>query len=54
LHEKNIINFKQLPPAKRRNTVFLQANAYGKPVIGGNAGGVPSAIKKRLQWDVGR
>jgi phosphatidylinositol alpha-1,6-mannosyltransferase len=25
--------------------VFLEANACGKPVIGGNAGGVPSAIK---------
>lgn len=25
--------------------VFLEANACGKPVIGGKAGGVPSAIK---------
>jgi phosphatidylinositol alpha-1,6-mannosyltransferase len=27
--------------------VFLEANACGKPVIGGNAGGVPDAIKNR-------
>jgi len=30
--------------------VFLEANACGKPVIGGNAGGVPDAI---VNWETG-
>lgn len=28
--------------------VFLEANYFGKPVIGGNSGGIPDAIKDGL------
>jgi phosphatidylinositol alpha-1,6-mannosyltransferase len=46
--EKQIINGQTRPEAESFGIVFLEANLFGKPVIGGRSGGQPEAIKENV------